>query len=77
MAAGTNKTGDINDMGQKRIHVTVDEDHVKWFEDKFQGASISWWINLLMEKGREVMTLTPEDYARLAAERLKESMKDG
>lgn len=63
-------------MSMTRIHVTIDQSHIDWFNEKFQGAAISWWINLLMEKSREVMTDSPSDYARLAAEHLKENLRE-
>ena len=64
-------------MATIKMHVVLDKNHVEWFNETFKGASLSWWLNLLMEKGKEAMTVTPEEYARIAAERLKEDLGHG
>lgn len=62
-------------MPQKKIHVVVDQSYIDWFYTTFgEGASLSWWVNLLLEKGVEVYKVKPEEYAKLAAEALKEDL---
>lgn len=62
-------------MTMVKVHVSLDKNHVEWFYEKFQGASISWWLNMLMEKSHEVMETSPSEYAKLAAEALKEELR--
>lgn len=61
-------------MATTRVNISLDSDNVEWFNETYKGASLSWWINLLLQKSKEVMTTTPEDFARIAAEALKEEL---
>lgn len=59
-----------------RVHVTLPDEDVKWFYEKFgEGASLSWWLGLLLNQSRDVMTVSIRDIARNAAQNVKEELK--
>lgn len=61
-------------MATTRMNVSLDTGHVEWFNETYKGASLSWLLNLLLEKFKDVNNVKPEDYAKLAAEQLKEEL---
>lgn len=58
-----------------RKRVELNQDDVEWFETQYPEGSLGGIITMLFSKFREVNTLSPQDYAKIAAEALTEQMK--
>lgn len=58
------------------LKIIVNKDDVEWFRDHYPNNSFSWLFTLLLEKFREVSTLTPADYAKLGAEEVRKGMEE-
>lgn len=61
-------------MAVVRKDVQLDEKNVAAFERHFPKSSLSWALDLLLEKFVEQYTHTPEEYAALASQELKEEI---
>lgn len=63
-----------------RKHVDLTEDHVRWFYDTYGNAankpSLSWLLDLLLEKFRESHDRTPEELAHIGAAELKRLLQE-
>lgn len=64
-------------MEQERKMVSLSKDDVEWFERIYGGASLSWVLGELLTNFRHAHTLTPLDYAAIAAKALHEKVEDG
>jgi hypothetical protein len=56
--------------------VELSKDNVEWFETHYPKASFSWVLDLLMTAFREAQTLTPTDYAAIAAAQINRDIKE-
>ena len=56
--------------------VSLPSETVAWFEETYQGASLSWVLGLLLSEFQRVHSLTPSDYAALGAAALKRKIED-
>lgn len=56
--------------------VLLNEDDVEWFEKQYPKASLSWCLSMLLEKFRQQNTMTPADYAAMAAKELAEELAE-
>lgn len=51
--------------------------NLEWYYKNYgTNASISWILDLLLTRFREAQTLTPSDYADIAARQLDKDIKD-
>lgn len=58
-----------------RKRVEFNEDTVTWFTAHYPEGSLSATVSMLLDKFKEVNTLTPADYAKLAAEAFTEGAR--
>ena len=59
----------------RRVNIIFsNEEDVQWFEEHYPKASLSWLCSVLLEKFRLVHTMTPSDYAEIAARELKDEL---
>ena len=56
--------------------IDFDRSAVEWFDEQYPRGSLTGIMNLLLVKFREVSTMTAADYAKLAAESLREELRD-
>jgi hypothetical protein len=61
------------DVERKRIE--LNQDDIDWFETQYPKGSLSATLSMLFTKFREANTMTPADYAKIAAEALTEDLK--
>lgn len=61
---------------ETRRMVSLPTETVAWFEETYQGASLSWALGLLLEEFKRVHSLTPVDYAALGAAALKRKIEE-
>jgi hypothetical protein len=59
-----------------RKGIKLNKENVDWFKTKYPGASLSWILDLLLTKFREVNDLGPGDYAELGALEIKRMLED-
>lgn len=59
-----------------RKQVELSKENVEWYETHYQGASFSWVLDLLLTKFREAQTMTPVDYADIAAKQLSRDIRE-
>lgn len=59
-----------------RKMVDLSTENVEWYELHYPKASFSWVLDLLLTNFREAQTLTPVDYASIAAKKLDNDIKD-
>lgn len=71
-------------MTQKKIvrkTVELNEDNVEWFYKTYEGIggkpSLSWVLDLMLEKFKEAHVHTPAEYAILGAAELKRQLSGG
>lgn len=50
---------------------------VDWFNEHYTGSHLNWILSLLLEEFRKSHSLTPTDYAAIAAKSLEEKIADG
>lgn len=58
-----------------RRGIELNVDDVAWFHEQYPKGSLSATLSMLLSKFREINTLTPNDYAKIAAEALTEELK--
>jgi len=65
-------------MAEKKIvrkTVELNEDNVSWFYETYEGVggkpSLSWVLDLMLQKFKEAHTHTPAEYATVGAAELK------
>lgn len=56
-------------------NIQLHDEDVRWFENTYPRASLSNILGLLLEKFRSVHTITPAEYAEIAAKELKEDLE--
>ena len=57
--------------------VQLSDENVEWFEITYgKEASISWALDLLLSKFRELHTIAPIDYASIAATQLNRDIEE-
>lgn len=64
-----------------RKSVELDENNVQWFHDTYSGitnkASLSWLLDLMLQKFRDAHEKTPEQLAEIGAAELKKLLAGG
>ncbi|HEX9430869.1 MAG TPA: hypothetical protein VF944_10875 [Candidatus Bathyarchaeia archaeon] len=64
-----------------RKHVDLSEDNVTWFYDTYGNSnnrpSLSWLLDLLLQKFRDAHEMTPEELAIMGAEAMRKMMQEG
>lgn len=58
-----------------RKYIELNQDDVDWFEQQYPKGSLSAVVQMMLTKFREANTLTPADYAKIAADALTEELK--
>lgn len=61
-------------MGTIQKNVALSEPTLRKFEQYFPSASLSWALDMLLEKFVAQYDKTPEEYAAIAAQELKEEI---
>lgn len=61
-------------MPSKKVELS--RENVEWFELHYPKASFSWVLDLLLTNFREAQTMTPVDYAQIAANKLSREIKE-
>ena len=61
-------------MPRKMVDLSLE--NVEWYETHYPKASFSWILDLLLSNFREAQTLTPVDYASIAANKLDKDIKE-
>lgn len=61
-------------MGIVQKNVQLSEENVKTFEARYPKGSLSWILDMLLEKFNSVQQVSPEEYAALAAKELGEEL---
>jgi hypothetical protein len=56
--------------------VDLSEENVEWYEIHYPKGSFSWVLDLLLTNFRQAQTLTPVDYAAIAANKLDKDIRD-
>lgn len=56
--------------------IELSKSNVEWYETNYPGQSFSWVLDLLLSKFRAAQTLTPADYAEIAANELAKDIRD-
>lgn len=59
-----------------RKMVEISEQNSEWFEQNYPKASYSWVLDMLLGRFREAQTLTPKDYADIAANSLSRELRE-
>jgi hypothetical protein len=54
--------------------VTVD---VEWFENTYPRGSFSWILSMLLSEFRIAMEKSPQDYAKIGAQAMREMLENG
>jgi hypothetical protein len=58
-----------------RKRIELNQDDVDWFDETYPEGSLSGIISMLFSKFRDANTMTPTDYAKIAAAALREELE--
>lgn len=57
--------------------VDLGTEDIKWFEETYPQGSLSWILSMLLSEFRTATTQSPQDYAKIGAQALKDMLQDG
>jgi len=58
-----------------RKSLDLNKENVDWYYEMFPGGSLSGILDQLLQSYREVVDVSPKDYAKIAAEQLADQLR--